>query len=177
MIRYDLICAEGHAFDAWFSDSASYDRQVDAGLVECPVCGSVDVRKQLMTPAVATGRRSAPLPDAHDASASMASQAGAVAQGGHAASPPLADAAAAHGTPDAGGDVAAQLRALARAVHEHVRRHADYVGRDFAEEARRRAAMEEVRPAWGEATREEVEELLEDGIAVLPLPPSPDEKN
>jgi hypothetical protein len=55
MIRYDLICACGHRFDAWFSSSAAYDEQRQAGLVECPLCGGTDVRKQLMTPALASG--------------------------------------------------------------------------------------------------------------------------
>ena len=30
---------------------------------------------------------------------------------------------------------------------------------------------------WGEATREEVKELSEDGIDCLPLPPLPEDKN
>lgn len=50
MIRYDLECAKGHAFDGWFSDSASFDKQAAAGIVECPVCGTSDVQKALMAP-------------------------------------------------------------------------------------------------------------------------------
>ncbi|MGJ3230965.1 MAG: DUF1178 family protein [Oceanicaulis sp.] len=57
MIRYALVCDEAHGFEAWFSSSADYDRQAEAGLVECPHCGSIQVRKQIMAPAVATGRR------------------------------------------------------------------------------------------------------------------------
>ena len=56
MIRYALRCGDGHAFDAWFSSSAEFDRQAEAGLVECPECGSTDVGKQVMSPAVATSR-------------------------------------------------------------------------------------------------------------------------
>ncbi len=52
MIRYDLECAQGHEFDGWFSDSASFDKQADAGIVECPVCGSSDVQKALMAPGI-----------------------------------------------------------------------------------------------------------------------------
>jgi hypothetical protein len=50
MIHYDLICADGHAFDGWFSNSNAYDEQARQGLVICPVCGSGEVGKQLMTP-------------------------------------------------------------------------------------------------------------------------------
>jgi hypothetical protein len=52
MIRYDLICDKGHEFDAWFSDSASYDKQRKRGFVECSVCGSIKVEKQLMRPSI-----------------------------------------------------------------------------------------------------------------------------
>jgi hypothetical protein len=52
MIRYDLICDRGHEFDAWFSDSAAYDKQVKRKLVECAVCGSVKIEKQIMAPGI-----------------------------------------------------------------------------------------------------------------------------
>ncbi|MFW5661723.1 MAG: DUF1178 family protein [Oceanicaulis sp.] len=57
MIRYALVCEDEHRFEAWFSSSQDYDRQAERGLVECPHCGSVHVRKQIMAPAVATSRR------------------------------------------------------------------------------------------------------------------------
>jgi hypothetical protein len=40
MIRYALACDGGHAFESWFANSATYDRQVKRGLVSCPVCNS-----------------------------------------------------------------------------------------------------------------------------------------
>ena len=40
MIRYDLGCDQGHTFDGWFRDSATYDKQAKRGLVVCPVCES-----------------------------------------------------------------------------------------------------------------------------------------
>lgn len=55
MIRYALQCDESHRFEAWFASSGEYDRQCEAGLVECPECGSVDVSKQVMAPAIARG--------------------------------------------------------------------------------------------------------------------------
>lgn len=55
MIRYALVCAQEIEFEAWFGSSDDYDRQVAAGQVSCPYCGAVDVRKQIMAPAVAGG--------------------------------------------------------------------------------------------------------------------------
>ena len=53
MIKYQLKCDAGHEFEGWFRDSADYDNQAQRHLVECPVCGSSNVRKALMAPAVA----------------------------------------------------------------------------------------------------------------------------
>jgi hypothetical protein len=54
MIRYDLTCENGHAFDGWFADSAAYDKLARKKLVECTHCGSVKVEKQLMAPGIPT---------------------------------------------------------------------------------------------------------------------------
>ena len=59
MIRYALQCDGGHGFEAWFGASADYDDQAARGLVECPVCGSHAVSKQIMAPAVAGTRKAA----------------------------------------------------------------------------------------------------------------------
>ena len=59
MIRYALKCVGDHRFEAWFSSSSAYDAQHKRELVECPVCGSHEVSKQIMAPAVrASGEKS-----------------------------------------------------------------------------------------------------------------------
>lgn len=57
MIRYDLKCENGDEFDAWFGSIADYDKQAEAGLIECPHCGSTHVTKAPMAPAVRTSRK------------------------------------------------------------------------------------------------------------------------
>ncbi len=54
MIRYALVCDQGHDFEAWFSASADFDDQQSRGLLACPMCASAAVSKQIMAPAVAT---------------------------------------------------------------------------------------------------------------------------
>jgi len=54
MILFDLRCKDGHAFEAWFRDGAAYEEQVAAGDLACPVCGSAEVSKALMAPAVSS---------------------------------------------------------------------------------------------------------------------------
>lgn len=53
MIKYALRCDRTHEFEGWFGSSADYDDQTARGLVECPVCGSTGVSKQIMAPAIA----------------------------------------------------------------------------------------------------------------------------
>jgi hypothetical protein len=53
VIKYALVCAFEHRFEGWFGSSDEYDDQARRGLVSCPLCGSSDVRKQIMAPSVA----------------------------------------------------------------------------------------------------------------------------
>ena len=57
MIRYALTCDHDHEFEGWFASSADFDDQQGRGQVECPLCASRMVRKQIMAPAVAGTRR------------------------------------------------------------------------------------------------------------------------
>lgn len=63
MIRYALVCDQGHAFDAWFGSGAAYDEQARGRAVACPGCGSREVRKAPMAPAISkkSGEPAAPL--------------------------------------------------------------------------------------------------------------------
>lgn len=63
MIRYALICQHDHGFEAWFGSSSDYDDQSARGLVECPVCASTSVTKQIMAPSVAGTKKTAPAGD------------------------------------------------------------------------------------------------------------------
>ncbi|MDR6631242.1 hypothetical protein J2X72_000013 [Phyllobacterium sp. 1468] len=70
--------------------------------------------------------------------------------------------------------MASELREMARKVREN----SDYVGNEFAEEARKIHFGEaEKRGIYGEATRDEVEALVDDGVDVMPLPVFPDDHN
>ena len=59
MIKYALTCDHDHGFEGWFGSSADYDEQAERGLIECPVCASHAVRKQIMAPAVAGTKQNA----------------------------------------------------------------------------------------------------------------------
>lgn len=57
MIRYSLVCENGHPFEGWFSESGDFDRQVQTGFLTCPTCNSAAISKSLMAPSVSTARK------------------------------------------------------------------------------------------------------------------------
>ena len=152
MIRYALACDQGHGFDAWFGSSGSYDEQAEAHAIVCPACGSHAVSKAPMAPNLAKG---VPAPKTE------ASPAPSVLQ------PPRPD-----------GGQGRQTYALLRELRAQLKAHADDVGPDFAEEARKMHFGETpARSIYGEATAEEARELADDGIPVCPLPQLPEDHN
>ena len=154
MIHYDLRCGAGHEFDSWFKDSDAFARQAKAGFVECPVCGNTDVTKQLMAPAIP-----------------KKGQARALAVPAPVATPaPTAPEAPARQVA-ASGPVPAQLVALLQKVRAEVEKNCDYVGPNFAEEARKIHRGDSTRSGiYGEATPADAEALRDEGIEVARIP-------
>jgi len=60
MIRYSLRCTADHEFEGWFQNSSAFEKQAESGLLACPECGSPDVSRALMAPAVQGTRRDTP---------------------------------------------------------------------------------------------------------------------
>ena len=72
----------------------------------------------------------------------------------------------------------AEIREMLRVMRKKVTSEADYVGDRFAEEARKIHFRESAaRGIYGEATHDEIAELIEDGVDFLPLPHVPEEAN
>ncbi len=60
------------------------------------------------------------------------------------------------------------------ALRKEIEENADYVGPDFAKEARKlHEGNQPTRNIWGEAKPEDAIKLIEDGIPVAPLPFTP----
>ncbi len=156
MIRYKLRCAAAHEFEGWFRDSGAFDKLAKAELVECTVCGSTQVERALMAPAVVSSRKKAKRPAAPPAAEAPP------------AAPPVPEPA---GQRMAAGPIPAQLVAMLQRLRAEVEKSCDYVGKDFAEEARKIHNGEaEARGIYGEATDAEAEALAEEGIDVARLP-------
>ncbi len=66
---------------------------------------------------------------------------------------------------------ASPAEAALAGLRRHIERSSDYVGPDFAAEARRIHTGEaEKRSIWGEASRDEARALKDEGIPVAPVP-------
>ena len=161
MIVFDLACAQGHRFEGWFGSSADYESQCADGLLTCPQCGSDEVAKAPMAPAVPMKGNQRP---EHGPAVPRAGPVPAQGMANMPMPPEVQQALAKLAE--------AQAKALANST---------WVGKRFADDAR---AMHygERDPATihGEATPSEARQLLEEGIDVAPLPfpvAPPDELN
>lgn len=150
MIVFDLKCDSAHVFEAWFASSEAYEEQKARNLLCCPICGSATVDKAVMAPNVAK-------------------------KGNQRSEQPLTMAS---DPPSAPPEIKAVLEKVA-AVQAELLKKSEWVGKDFAKKARAMDAGE-IDPALihGQASPDEAQALLEDGISVMPLliPVVPPEK-
>ena len=173
MIKYALICDQGHTFESWFSNAQGYETQVKRGFVECPTCQTKQVSKAMMAPSVSTSRRKEVIRAQTAAMTAAAMQ----AQAQSAAAAPAAAPAPEPAQPVALLDEGQQaLRAMVRELHEKMTENSTDVGDRFTTEARdMQSGDAPLRPIHGRATLEEAKALIEEGVPVMPLPTLPDE--
>jgi len=143
MIVFELICSSQHRFEGWFSSNDEFERQRQSRMLSCPVCAVTDVEKLLTAKIKKVEGRPEELRASDQQKAAPAPK-------------------------------QAQQELTLAAFIQHVFRHTEDVGPAFAEEARK-IHYEEVprRGIRGVASREETEQLVDEGIAVLPLPIPP----
>lgn len=136
----DLQCSQQHGFEGWFGSEGDFQDQLGHGLVECPLCGDVAVSKMLSAPRLNFGAVS-------NESAPASQQQQVVA------------------APDQ------TMQAAWMKMVRHVMANTEDVGSRFPEEARRMHYGETgERGIRGQASPDETQALLEEGIGVLPLP-------
>jgi hypothetical protein len=156
MIVFDLECqSAGHRFEGWFNTAEDFAHQLDRGLVECPECGSALISKAPMAPNISRkGNRAIAVP--------QPSGPQAVAGG---VLPP---------------EAAKMMQAMAQMQAEALKQ-SRWVGDTFAEQSRAiHYGEREAEVIHGQATPAQAIELIEEGIALVPLPfpvAPPDELN
>ena len=136
---FDLHCPLDHVFEGWFASEEDFRSQLDRGLVECPMCGSKELRKGLSAPRLNLGAQPAaaapaPVPDETDRRKLHALQAAWL-------------------------EVSRKIAAKTEDVGE----------RFAEEALRMHKGEEPERPIRGQATPQQARELLEEGVPVMPL--------
>lgn len=154
MIVFDLECrAAGHRFEGWFGSSGDFTEQQARGLVSCPECGSAEVIKAPMAPNLA--RKGNQLPVVAAAAPVPAPEPASPQPMTKAPMPPEA----------------IKLIHALHAMQAEALKDSRWVGDKFAEESRAMHYGErDAEIIHGQATKEEAEALLEEGIEVAPLP-------
>ena len=148
----DLQCQHGHVFEGWFGSEDDFQSQKQRGLVQCPLCADIHIDKRLSAPRLNLGAREPAVAPVTPSGASSVS---------HAAS----------GTPVEASTLPPALQAAWLQLARKVVAHTEDVGARFADEARRMHHGEiQERAIRGQATAQEALQLLDEGIAVMPLP-------
>ena len=163
----NLQCAHQHDFEGWFGSEDDFQSQLSRGLVECPICGDTQITKQLSAPRLnlSTSRRDREVPAPAAAAANDSSTHDPAQES--ARSEPAGSSASSSVTSMS----TAQMQAAWLQAVQHVMANTEDVGQRFAEEARKMHYGEsEERGIRGQATPEQTRDLMEEGIAVMPLP-------
>jgi hypothetical protein len=156
----DLQCPQGHSFEGWFGSQDDYDAQRARGLVTCPFCNDSEITKMLSAPRLNFGHGIEPVqPQAENSTQTAVTE----------SAKPVSAELAIPVPPDA--QTLKHMQAAMLQMVRHVMANTEDVGPQFAEEARKiHYGEREERNIRGQATREETEALIEEGIDVMPLP-------
>ena len=149
MIVFDLLCGGGHRFEGWFGSAADFASQKDRRLLACPSCGSDSVER---VPSASRVNLGAPAPKPRPAKPDQSQP-----------------------TPEMQGkDAFAIAQMLYSRMLDEMLTKSEDVGKQFSAEARKIFYQEApARPIRGEATQEQHDELVDEGIPVLRLPVPP----
>ena len=146
MIVFDLLCRNAHRFEGWFSSAADFESQCSRSLLQCPSCGSSSIKR---------------VPSA--------------ARFNLGAQEPKKPAKAPAKTPEMEGkDPFAIAQMLYSRMLDDLLTKSEDVGKEFPAEARKIYYEEApARAIRGQATEDEHQELVDEGIPVarIPLPP------
>jgi hypothetical protein len=168
----NLQCAGMHTFEGWFGSEEDYQSQRERNLVACPLCANTEVRKLPSAPRLNLG---ASEPKHGKSETTEAASSDASAPSSSAANVPALTPQAAEQVAESLAQVHPEAIQMAQEAWvkmvKHVIANTDDVGQNFAEEARKMHYGEsEERNIRGQASIEETQDLLEEGIEVLPLP-------
>src|SRR3954468_3711740 len=152
MIVFDLLCSKGHRFEGWFNSASDFTSQKERGLLSCPKCSTLQVER---VPSATRANLGAQPPKPVPAPAATSNM----------LKMPEMD----------GKDPFAIAQMLYSKMLDEILTKTEDVGREFATEARKIHYEEApARAIRGQATNEEHDALVDEGIPVarFPIPPT-----
>ena len=152
MIKYRLkckssYCADQNNFDGWFQNIEAFEKQMDLGLITCPICGGENILKSLTTPSLKKIQNS-----------NKTNSKEKIEQNTF------------------GNEKLKNITTIIRSIKNEIKKHSTFVGDDFVNQARSMKKGEIIEKSiYGHGTKEEIEQLKDEGIDVINIPWVPED--
>ena len=159
MIKYSLICKSQYCskqknFDGWFQNIEAFQNQKSKGLILCPLCGSDDVIKSLTTPSFRLSKVKSTEIEVEKKQVDDKNLRNPIKL----------------------NDKMNDISILLRAMKKEIKKNSEFVGDDFVKEVRSmKVDKTKQRSIYGHGTKQEIEELKEEGVNVLNIPWIPED--
>ena len=152
MIKYKLkckspYCSEQSDFDGWFQNIEAFEKQMNLGLINCPICGSENILKSLTAPSLKKIQNSNKRISIEETEKNTF-----------------------------GYEKFKNITTILRSITKEIKENSTFVGDDFVNQARsmNKGTIEE-KSIYGHGTKQEIEELKDEGIDVINIPWTPDD--
>ena len=152
MIKYKLkckspYCSEQSDFDGWFQNIEAFEKQMNLGLINCPICGGENILKSLTAPSLKKIQNSNKRISIEEIEKNTF-----------------------------GYEKFKDITTILRSITKEIKENSTFVGDDFVNQARsmNKGTIEE-KSIYGNGTKQEIEELKDEGIDVINIPWTPDD--
>ena len=149
MIKYSLKCVEENCnknepFDGWFQNSTSFKKQIDNGYISCPYCGSLNIKKNLMSPSVKSSKQKTPKIISNNLK---------------------------HNELNKNTNKQIDMMVILRNLKKEIQKNAEFVGKNFTKEAKAiHEGKSKERAIYGQADAKDLEELKSKNIDFINVP-------
>ena len=151
MIKYQLNCNNEHQFDGWFPNIAEFERQQEKKLLICPLCDSNQVDRAIMSPGIGKSKSKSKTKTTSKSQSDKE------------------EFYKAQFTDDT-MIPASQAKNILRKIRKKIVTEFDNVGNRFVKEYRKHEKGERDDKFYGVPSKEEVKELVEEGVDLFHLP-------
>ena len=149
MIKYSLKCVEENCnknepFDGWFQNSTSFEKQIEGGYISCPYCGSLNIKKNLMSPSVKSTKEKISK---------------------------IISKNVKHNELNKNSNKQIDMMVILRNLKKEIQKNAEFVGKNFTKEAKAiHEGKSKERAIYGQVDAKDLEELKSKNIDFINIP-------